>query len=63
MEVMRTAMDVLRNRLHRKLQSIRSSHEDRMLLQTADKTLGMSNLAFVPRAGNISTDTRAGISA
>jgi hypothetical protein len=27
---------------------------------TADQTAGMSNLATVPRAGNISTDTRAG---
>ena len=27
---------------------------------TADESHGMSNLAFRPRAGNISTDTRAG---
>ena len=60
MEVMRTAMDGPRSRLHQKLQSIRSSQEDRRLLLTADGTLGMANLAFVPRAGNISTDTRAG---
>jgi hypothetical protein len=57
---MRTAMDGPRSRRDRRLQRLRSSVEDRRLLQTADRTLGMSNLAFVPRAGNISTDTRAG---
>jgi len=30
------------------------------LASTADVSRGRSNLAFVPRAGNISTDTRAG---
>ncbi len=30
------------------------------LAKTADDARGMSNLATVPRAGNISTDTRAG---
>jgi len=30
------------------------------LAQTADATHGASNLATVPRAGNISCDTRAG---
>ena len=60
MEVKPTTMGKIRTRLQRRLQSIRSSLEDRRLLQTADRTLGMSNLASVPRAGNISTDTRAG---
>jgi hypothetical protein len=31
------------------------------LPSTADDTRGSTNLAFRPRAGNISTDTRAGI--
>ncbi|CAN5837407.1 hypothetical protein BH23CHL8_BH23CHL8_15650 [soil metagenome] len=57
---MRTTMEGLRDRLARRHQSIHASQERRRLLQTADATLGMSNLAFVPRAGNISTDTRAG---
>ena len=30
------------------------------LAQTADASRGASNLATVPRAGNLSTDTRAG---
>jgi len=30
------------------------------LAKTADDARGMSNLGTVPRAGNISTDTRAG---
>jgi hypothetical protein len=30
------------------------------LASTADESRGASNLATVPRAGNISTDTRAG---
>jgi hypothetical protein len=30
------------------------------LASTADDSRGMSNLATVPRAGNISSDTRAG---
>ena len=32
------------------------------LTNTADVSRGCSNLATVPRAGNISTDTRAGCS-
>jgi hypothetical protein len=32
------------------------------LASTADESRGASNLASVPRAGNISTDTRAGSS-
>jgi hypothetical protein len=32
------------------------------LPMTADATRGSSNLATVPRAGNISSDTRAGTS-
>ena len=31
------------------------------LASTADASRGTSNLATVPRAGNLSTDTRAGI--
>jgi hypothetical protein len=30
------------------------------MLQTADKSRGSSNLVTIPRAGNLSTDTRAG---
>ena len=30
------------------------------LAQTADASRGASNLSTVPRAGNLSTDTRAG---
>jgi hypothetical protein len=60
MEVMRTTMDGPRDRRARRLQSIRPSNVGRALLQTADRTRGMSNLVSVPRAGNISTDTRAG---
>jgi hypothetical protein len=30
------------------------------LAKTADASRGMSNLATVPRAGNLSSDTRAG---
>ena len=33
------------------------------LPSTADATGGMENLATVPRTGNISSDTRAGLSA
>jgi len=32
----------------------------RVLPQTADQSVGASNLASEPRAGNISSDTRAG---
>jgi hypothetical protein len=49
-----------RERLDRRHQSRRPLMRDRRLLRTADRDMGMSNLAFVPRAGNISSDTRAG---
>jgi hypothetical protein len=35
-------------------------HEAPDLAKTADASRGVSNLATRPRAGNISTDTRAG---
>jgi hypothetical protein len=38
----------------------RAASRAQTLPQTADGSRGMSNLATVPRAGNISTDTRAG---
>jgi hypothetical protein len=57
---MPTAMIERRERLDRRHQSQRPLMRDRRLLRTADRDMGMSNLAFVPRAGNISTDTRAG---
>ncbi len=38
----------------------RGLDETSSLPQTADATRGSSNLATAPRAGNISTDTRAG---
>jgi hypothetical protein len=57
---MHTAMIERRERQGRALQSRRMLTQDRRLLRTADRDMGMSNLAFVPRAGNISTDTRAG---
>jgi len=53
-------MDDLRNRQVRKSQSPKASTWSRVLLQTADGSNGMSNLATQPRAGNISSDTRAG---
>jgi hypothetical protein len=45
----------------------RTARSDRHVLvsslpATADVTRGSSNLATIPRAGNISTDTRAGSS-
>jgi hypothetical protein len=49
-----------RERLDRRLQSRRALVGDRRLLRTADDDMGMSDLATVPRAGNISSDTRAG---
>ena len=49
-----------RDRYDRRPQSRKALEEDRRLLRTADGDMGMSNLATVPRAGNISTDTRAG---
>jgi len=39
---------------------IRSAGRTATLPCTADETHGMTNLASRPRAGNISTDTRAG---
>ena len=60
MEVMPTAMTEHRERFDRMHQSRQALLEDRRLLDTADDDMGMSDLAFVPRAGNISTDTRAG---
>jgi hypothetical protein len=50
----------LRNRQVRKTRSPRATSWSRALLQTADASHGMSNLATQPRAGNISSDTRAG---
>jgi hypothetical protein len=41
-------------------QSDGASVEASKLLSTADADRGTTNLAFKPRAGNISTDTRAG---
>jgi hypothetical protein len=49
-----------RDRYDRRRQSRQALAEDRRLLRTADRDMGMSNLAFLPRAGNISTDMRAG---
>jgi len=48
-----------RNRNDRMSRS-RAQDGAQMLPQTADGSRGMSNLATVPRAGNISTDARAG---
>ena len=59
-EVMRTAMIDRRERHSRTLQSRGALTQDPRLLVTADRDMGMSNLAFVPRAGNLSSDTRAG---
>jgi hypothetical protein len=59
-EVMPTAMIERRERKNPRAQSRRPPMRDVRLLQTADPDMGMSNLAFVPRAGNLSTDTRAG---
>jgi hypothetical protein len=50
----------LRNRQVRNRQSAKAASRSRTLLQSADASLGMSNLLTVPRAGNISSDTRAG---
>jgi len=52
-----------RNRQVRKTRSLRTTVWSWVLLQTADRSHGMSNLATQPRAGNISSDTRAGRSA
>lgn len=48
------------DRSARPSQSDPASEKGRALLRTADASHGMTNLATVPRAGNISTDTRAG---
>ena len=48
-----------RNRLNRHVRSL-ARLRVQWLPQTADGSLGMTNLATVPRAGNISSDTRAG---
>jgi hypothetical protein len=40
--------------------SDRASEDDSPLPMTADATCGSSNLVTIPRAGNLSTDTRAG---
>ncbi len=56
-------MDDLRNRQVRKSQGPKASVRPWSPLQTADGSHGMSNLQTVPRAGNISSDTRAGTSA
>ena len=53
-------MDYLRNRTDRIDRSRRVLAWTPSLLMTADGSLGMSNLVTVPRAGNISSDTRAG---
>jgi hypothetical protein len=50
----------LRNRQVRKTRSLKATVWSWVLLQTADGSYGMSNLATQPRAGNISSDTRAG---
>jgi hypothetical protein len=49
-----------RNRQVRKTGSPKASSWSWVLPQTADGSHGMSNLATQPRAGNISSDTRAG---
>jgi hypothetical protein len=53
----------LRTRQVRIARSPKASTRSWALLQTADGSMGMSNLATQPRAGNISSDTRAGTSA
>jgi len=50
----------LRNRQVRKTRSPKATAWSWALPQTADGSHGMSNLATQPRAGNISSDTRAG---
>lgn len=50
----------LRNRQVRQTRSPKADVWSWVLLQTADGSHGMSNLATQPRAGNISSDTRAG---
>lgn len=50
----------LRNRQVRKSRSPKASERSWALPYTADGSHGMSNLLTQPRAGNISSDTRAG---
>ena len=50
----------LRNRQVRNGRSPKASMRSWVLPQTADVSRGMSNLLTQPRAGNISSDTRAG---
>lgn len=50
----------IRSRQVRNRQSAKAVSRSRTLLLSADPSLGMSNLLTVPRAGNISSDTRAG---
>ena len=40
--------------------SRRNLDDGSSMLQTADKSRGSSNLSTIPRAGNVSSDTRAG---
>jgi len=64
MEVMPpVAIDLRRSPIRdrrNEIASIRFAGRSVTLPCTADETHGMSNLASRPRAGNISTDTRAG---
>jgi hypothetical protein len=49
-----------RNPEHLTGRSVLDLHGSSTLPMTADQSRGSSNLATRPRAGNISTDTRAG---
>jgi hypothetical protein len=51
-----------RHPLDRIDRSTRIDRDRSSLPATADATRGSDNLATIPRAGNISTDTRAGCS-
>ncbi len=50
----------LRTRQVRKTRSTKAAQRSWSLPETADGSHGMSNLQTQPRAGNISSDTRAG---
>jgi hypothetical protein len=52
--------DLRRHPLDRTDRSIRTEVDRSSLPATADATRGSGNLATIPRAGNISSDTRAG---
>jgi hypothetical protein len=52
--------DLRRHPLDRTDRSIRTEVDRSTLPATADATRGSGNLATIPRAGNISSDTRAG---